>query len=80
MEIGIATHLKKINRSLILSKIIKHGTISKSELATITNLTKATISARVEDLLDQELIIESYPECKSIGRKPIMVSLRIVNY
>lgn len=76
MEIGVGSYLKKINKSLILSKIIKHGPISRSDLAIITKLTKATISAQVADLLEEELIIESHEEYNSVGRKPIMLSLR----
>lgn len=50
MDIGVAAYLKKMNRSLILSKIIKHGKISRSDLANITKLTKATISTQVADI------------------------------
>jgi predicted NBD/HSP70 family sugar kinase len=75
MEIGVGSYLKKINKSLILSKIIKHGPISRSDLANITKLTKATISAQVSDLLEEELIIESHKENNSVGRKPIMLCL-----
>ncbi|WP_419888432.1 ROK family protein [Neobacillus niacini] len=76
MEIGVASYLKKINKNLILSKIIKHGPISRSDLANITKLTKATISAQAADLLEEELIIETHIEYNSVGRKPIMLSLR----
>jgi predicted NBD/HSP70 family sugar kinase len=76
MELGVASYLKKINKSLILSKIIKHGPISRSDLANITKLTKATISAQVADLIEEELIIEFQTEYNSVGRKPVMLSLR----
>lgn len=76
MELGVASYLKKINKSLILSKIIKHGPISRSDLANITKLTKATISSQVADLLEEELIIEFQTEYNSVGRKPVMLSLR----
>src|SRR3954462_11557165 len=76
MEIGVAAYLKKINKSLILSKIIKHEMTSRAELANITKLTKATISTQVSDLLEDGLIIETQQEYNSVGRKPIMLSLR----
>lgn len=76
MDIGVAAYLKKMNRSLILSKIIKHGKISRSDLANITKLTKATISTQVANLLEEELIFESHEEYNNVGRKPIMLSLR----
>ncbi|MEH7418715.1 ROK family transcriptional regulator [Neobacillus drentensis] len=75
MELGVATYLKKINKSLILSKIIKHEMISRAELSNITKLTKATISAQVADLIEDGLIIETFQEYNSVGRKPIMLSL-----
>ncbi|MEH7081412.1 ROK family transcriptional regulator [Neobacillus drentensis] len=75
MEIGVAAYLKKINKSLVLSKIIKHELISRSELANITKLTKATISSQTAELLDEGLIIESHQEYNQVGRKPIMLSL-----
>jgi DNA-binding MarR family transcriptional regulator len=74
MEIGVGSYLKKINKSLILSKIIKHGPISRSDLANITKLTKATISAQVSDLLEEELIIESHKENNSVGKADYALS------
>ncbi|MGF6950942.1 hypothetical protein QF028_003447 [Neobacillus sp. B4I6] len=50
MEIGVAAYLKKINKSLVLSKIIKHELISRAELANITKLTKAKISSQAAEL------------------------------
>ncbi|OLS34869.1 ROK family transcriptional regulator [Bacillus sp. MRMR6] len=75
MEIGVSTYLKKINRSLIISKIIEHGMISRSDLSTITKLTKATISTQVAELIADELIVETNQEYHNVGRKPIMLSL-----
>lgn len=76
MEIGVAAYLKKKNRSLILSEIIKHRKISRSDLASITKLTKATISSQVANLLEEDIIFESHEEYNNVGRKPIMLSLR----
>ncbi|WP_335582569.1 ROK family protein [Neobacillus drentensis] len=75
MEIGVGTYLKKINRSLIISKIIEHGKISRADLSNITKLTKATISLQVANLLGEEIIVESQQEYNHVGRKPIMLSL-----
>ncbi|MEH7143020.1 ROK family transcriptional regulator, partial [Priestia megaterium] len=68
-------YIKKINRSLILGKIIEHGKISRAELSKITALTRATISVQVADLLDEKLIIETQQEHNNVGRRPIMLSL-----
>ncbi|WP_100407546.1 ROK family transcriptional regulator [Bacillus solitudinis] len=75
MATGDAAYIKKINRSLIISKIIEEGMISRADLSKITNLTRATISVQVADLLDEELIVESQQEHHTVGRKPIMLSL-----
>jgi predicted NBD/HSP70 family sugar kinase len=75
MEIGVGTYLKKINRIMIISKIIEHGKISRADLSNITKLTKATISLQVANLLGEEIIVESQQEYNHVGRKPIMLSL-----
>ncbi|MFL6562043.1 MAG: ROK family protein [Bacillus sp. (in: firmicutes)] len=75
MLTGDAAFIKKMNRSLILSKIVEHKLISRAEIAKITGLNKATISVQVSDLLDKELIIETQQEHKNLGRRPIMLSI-----
>ncbi|RBW70071.1 ROK family protein [Bacillus taeanensis] len=75
MAIGDAAYIKKINRSLILSKIIEEEMISRADLSKITKLTRATISVQAADLLEEELIVESQQEHHSVGRKPIMLSI-----
>ena len=75
MITGDGAYIKKINRSIILSKIIEHGMISRADLSKITGLNKATISVQVADLLDEELINESKLEHNVVGRRPIMLSI-----
>jgi predicted NBD/HSP70 family sugar kinase len=75
MLTGDAALIKKMNRSLILSKIVEHKLISRAEIAKITGLNKATISVQVSDLLDKEFIIETQQEHKNLGRRPIMLSI-----
>ncbi len=75
MATGDAAYIKKINRSLIIQKIIEHGKISRADLSKLTHLTRATISAQVADLLEDELILETQEECHAVGRKPISLSL-----
>ncbi|MBV7509189.1 ROK family transcriptional regulator [Bacillus sp. sid0103] len=75
MVTGDAAYIKKINRSLIIREIVKEGMISRADLSKSTNLTRATISAQVADLLEEGLIIETQLEHFSVGRKPIMLSL-----
>lgn len=68
-------YIKKINRSLILSKINENGLISRADLSKITGLNKATISVQVAQLLEDDLIIETRQEHHVIGRRPIMLSI-----
>ncbi|EKN62500.1 ROK family protein [Neobacillus bataviensis LMG 21833] len=75
MITGDAAYIKKINRSLIISKIIEHGMVSRADLAKITGLNKATISVQAADLLAEDLIIESVQDHKNLGRRPIMLSI-----
>ena len=75
MATGDAAYIKKINRSLIIQRIIEHGKISRADLSKLTHLTRATISAQVADLLEDELIIETQEEHHAVGRKPISLSL-----
>jgi predicted NBD/HSP70 family sugar kinase len=75
MVTGDASFIKKINRSLIISKIIEYGLISRADLAKITGLNKATISVQAAHLLEEELIIETQAEHKNLGRRPIMLSI-----
>ncbi|WP_010677886.1 ROK family protein [Bacillus timonensis] len=75
MITGDAAYIKKINRSLILEKIIEEGMISRADISKATALTRATVSAQVADLVDEDLIIEAQLEHNSVGRKPIMLSL-----
>jgi predicted NBD/HSP70 family sugar kinase len=75
MVTGDASYIKKINRTLIISKIIEHGMISRADLAKITGLNKATISVQAAELIAEELIIETQQEHKNLGRRPIMLSI-----
>lgn len=75
MITGDGAYIKKINRSIILSKIIECGRISRADLSKITGLNKATISVQVADLLNDNLIYETKLEHNVVGRRPIMLSI-----
>lgn len=75
MAAGDAAYIKKINRSLIVQKIIEKKMISRADLSKLTSLTRATISAQAADLLEDELIVETHPEHHGVGRRPIMLSV-----
>lgn len=75
MITGDSSHVKQINRALILGEIIEHGSISRTDLAKVTGLNKSTLSVQAADLLAEELIIETHKEHNNPGRKPIFLSL-----
>src|SRR3990172_9424888 len=72
-----ATHqlTKQHNRDLVLKTIFEHKSISRAEIARLTQLTRATVSDMVGSLIDEGLVEEvGYGE--SIGGKaPILLSL-----
>jgi N-acetylglucosamine repressor len=72
-----ATHQKtKLhNRDLVLKTIFEHDSISRAEIARLTQLTRATVSDMVASLIEEGLVEEvGYGE--SIGGKaPILLSL-----
>jgi predicted transcriptional regulator len=70
MEIAVPAYMKKINRSIILSKIIKHGMISRVDLANMTKLTKATISLQVADLIEEGLVVKPNRNINMLGESP----------
>ena len=75
MITGDGAYIKKLNRSLILRKIIEKKSISRADLSKITGLNKATISVQVADLLKENLILETPQEQSFVGRRPIMLSI-----
>lgn len=72
-----ATHQKtKLhNRDLVLKTIFEHDSISRAEIARLTQLTRATVSDMVASLMDEGLVEEiGYGESLG-GKAPILLSL-----
>ena len=67
--------IRDFNQTLILENIIKEKVISRASLAKKLGLTKATVSAIVEVLINNNLVIETGNEDTSKGRKPINLML-----
>lgn len=74
MITGSKELIRDINRNLILETIIQEDPISRASLAQRTGLTKATVSAIVANLLEQNLILEIGSDNTSLGRKPILLT------
>ena len=65
--------IRNINNNLILESISNYGPISRADLSKKLNLTKATISTIVQDLIDHSLVIEVGSKDTHVGRKPILL-------
>jgi len=73
-----ATHqqTKEHNRDLVLKTIFDHQAISRAEIARLTQLTRATVSDLVNELLAEGLVEEVGLGSSMGGKSPILLSLR----
>lgn len=53
--------------------ILEREPISRADIAQVTGLNKSTVSALVNELLEEELIYESGPGESSGGRRPVLI-------
>ncbi len=67
--------IRNINRSIILNAIKSKGLISRAELAHETNLSPATVTSIIADLITQGLVFEKEAGESNGGRRPILLSL-----
>ena len=72
MVTGSRELIRSMNRSLVLETIINRGPISRAETA--KELTKATVSAIVQDLITEQYVEEVGSGDASMGRKPILLN------
>jgi predicted NBD/HSP70 family sugar kinase len=75
MVTGSKELIRDINTHLVLETIINQASISRASTAKHLGLTKATVSAIVQDLINSKLVIEIGSDDTSLGRKPILLSL-----
>ena len=75
MVTGSKELIRDINTNLVLETIINNTAISRAAIAKYLGLTKATISAIVQELINKKLVIEIGSDDTSLGRKPILLSL-----
>ncbi len=73
MITGSKELIRDINSHLILESIISDGPISRATLSKKLGLTKATVSAIVQILLDHHFILEIGSGSTRKGRKPILL-------
>lgn len=65
--------IRQNNRRLVLEYLVNNPPVSRADLSKHLKLTKATISAIVQDLIEQDLILEIGSAKTSLGRKPILL-------
>ncbi len=66
---------KEHNRDLVLKTIFDRESISRAEIARITNLTRTTVSSIVSSLLDENLVKEVGLGESLGGKAPVLLSL-----
>lgn len=66
---------KEHNRTLVLSTIFDHDSISRAEIARITSLTRTTVSDIVSELIAEGLVDEIGLGTSLGGKNPILLSL-----
>lgn len=74
-HLGDSSLIKSINKSHILQYIRQHAPISRAALAKQTKLSRATVSALVEELITDHLVIEIGVGQSSGGRKPMLLEM-----
>lgn len=75
MVTGSKELIRDMNTQLVLRMIMNEGPISRASIALKLGLTKATISAIVQILLDKQLVMEIGSDDTKKGRKPILLAL-----
>ncbi len=75
MVTGSKELIRDINTNLVMETIINNISISRAAIAKHLGLTKATISAIVQELINKKLVIEIGSDDTNLGRKPILLSL-----
>jgi predicted NBD/HSP70 family sugar kinase len=73
MQSNIPSSLRTMNKSLVLNVVRQHGPISRAQIAQKTNITRATVSGIVSDLLEDGVIYEGVAEESTVGRKGILL-------
>lgn len=73
MQTGSKELIRDINKQLVLDIIRQRGPISRASISKELGLTKATISAIVQVLLDHHLVAEVGSDDTKKGRKPILL-------
>jgi len=74
LKSSVPSTLRVMNKSLVLNVIRQHGPLSRAQIAKRTEMTRATISEIVNELLQEDAVRETGSDNSPIGRKGILVS------
>lgn len=74
MVTGSRELIREMNRKLVLETVINEGPLSRASISKKLGLTKATISAIIQELIDNGYVEEIGSDDTSYGRKPILLS------
>lgn len=72
---GDQTLLRKVNLSAVLNNLRQYNSMSRTDLAELTGLNKATITRLVRDLLEHGLVREVGTRSSAIGSPSILLGL-----
>lgn len=74
MQTGSRELIRDINTALIIKQVISEGGLSRADLSKKLGLSKATVSAIVQILIDKKLLVETGPGESTAGRRPTQLS------
>jgi Transcriptional regulator/sugar kinase len=72
--------MRTSNDNVILDALMKHGSLSRADISRYTGLSKPTVSAAVERLIDRRLAVETGQANNAQGRKATLVSFNERDY
>jgi predicted NBD/HSP70 family sugar kinase len=75
-----SAYLRRVNCVKAFCAIREHGQVSRSELAEITGLSRATVSEVIRELLEREFVREVGSESTSRGRPPVRLEVNPLRY
>ncbi|UOQ45571.1 ROK family transcriptional regulator [Halobacillus salinarum] len=75
MSTGDATYIKALNKRILIEKMIEHRSISRIELSRLTGLNRSTVSAQINQMMEDKLVIEHHSDVSRGGRKAILLQM-----
>lgn len=73
---GKPSFLKQMNRNIIVKLIFQYGTISRAEIAKLTNLKLPSVMRLVDGLINDGIVIDIGKGTSSGGRRPNLITLK----